>query len=328
MDNSRILVTGAAGFIGATVMRELVSTYPEVVGIDSFSPYYSTVIKKSHLESSGLTQKVHWADVSEFEALREIYQQHKPSTVIHLAAQGGVRASQLDPEPYILSNQLGFLNLLKLNNEFSVQRFIYASSSSVYGDGLIPPFKEAMKLPAPKSLYALSKLSNELMAEHFPNIQNGKRLGLRFFTVYGPWGRPDMAVSRMLVSGLRKTSFNLTASLDLMRDFTFVDDVAFTISDLVKLKNVDLKSHDLYNVAGESPRSMKELIQICRSQGLEININNGRINNLDVALTHGSNSKLNSLGVHIPSISLEEGIGQTLQWMKSNTANEILKLLD
>jgi UDP-glucuronate 4-epimerase len=309
-------------------MRDLIAAQKEVIGVDSFSPYYSPLIKKLHLEYAGIQNFVHQVDISELEHLREIYRTYNPSVVIHLAAQGGVRASQLEPEPYILSNQLGFLNLLTLNNEFGVGKFIYASSSSVYGDGLTPPFQEDMKLPAPKSLYALSKLSNELMAEHFPNVQNAKRLGLRFFTVYGPWGRPDMAVSRMLVSGLREKPFNLTASLNLSRDFTYVDDVSLAIIDLIKLSNEKFQPHQVFNVAGESPRSMFELIEICHTQGLEIQISDGIISGLDVEITHGSSLKLNLLGVRTPSISLEAGIKKTLSWMNLKSMSNVLKLLD
>ena len=328
MGKDRILVTGAAGFIGATLMQDLIATQAQVIGIDNFSPYYSPLIKRMHLAAAKAENFVHTVDISNLELLREVYRNYSPSVVVHLAAQGGVRASQLDPEPYILSNQLGFLNLLTLNNEFGIDKFIYASSSSVYGEGLTPPFEEDMKLPGPKSLYALSKLSNELMAEYFPNVLDGKRLGLRFFTVYGPWGRPDMAVSRMLVSGLRKKPFNLTASRHLSRDFTYVDDVTLAIRDLIELSSQKFQSHQVFNVAGESPRSMFELIEICRSQGLEIQISEAPINKLDVAITHGSSSKLNSMGVHTPHINLETGIKNTLSWLTSQSSAKVLEILD
>ncbi len=328
MGKERILVTGAAGFIGATLIRDLLAAGAPVVGIDNFSPYYSPMIKRAHLAEENAENSVLMFDISDIESLRDVYRKYSPSIVIHLAAQGGVRASQLEPYPYILSNQLGFLNLLTLNNEFGVDKFIYASSSSVYGDGLTPPFNEDMNLPSPKSLYALSKLSNELMADSFPNITNGIRMGLRFFTVYGPWGRPDMAVSRMLVSGLRKKPFNLTASQHLSRDFTYVDDVVSAIHELSILKSTEFRPHQIFNISGASPRSMFELIEICRSHGLDIQINEAPINGLDVAITHGSSSKLGALGVQTPQISLEKGIERTLSWMTSSSSAQVLEILD
>jgi UDP-glucuronate 4-epimerase len=309
-------------------MQDLLTAQAQFVGIDNFSPYYSPLIKRMHLAVGKVENFVQTVDISDIESLRAVYRNYSPTVVVHLAAQGGVRASQLEPEPYIQSNQLGFLNLLTLNNEFGIEKFIYASSSSVYGDGLMPPFKEDMKLPGPKSLYALSKLSNELMAEYFPNVPHGKRLGLRFFTVYGPWGRPDMAVSRILVSGLRKKHFNLTASLHLSRDFTYVDDVSSAIIDLIRLSSQTFQSHQIFNVAGESPRSMFELIEICRSQGLDIQVSPAPINELDVAITHGSSSKLNAIGVQTPHVSLEEGIKKTISWMTSQSIAEVLEILD
>jgi UDP-glucuronate 4-epimerase len=270
--NTRILVTGAAGFIGASLMSKLVSEFPNTIGIDNFSPYYDARLKRHHIKALGLEHRISTIDICDFAALTDLYSQTNPDVVINLAAQGGVRVSQIDPKPYIQTNQMGFLNLLELNNKFGIKKFIYASSSSVYGEGLPVPFKEHMQLPGPKSLYATSKISNELMAEYFPNQPNQARIGLRFFTVYGPWGRPDMAVSRLLASGYKKRPFVLTADLDLIRDFTYVEDVAEAIEDLISTDTSRLNLHTLLNVAGEAPRTMDELIKICETTGVPINI--------------------------------------------------------
>ena len=227
---TRILITGAAGFIGASVMSRLLSKFPNTTGVDNFSEYYDSRLKRHHIKTLALADRISTIDICDLDALTEIYSLTKPNVVIHLAAQGGVRASQIDPRPYIQTNQLGFLNLLELNNKFGVNKFIYASSSSVYGEGLPVPFNEEMQLPGPKSLYAASKVANEIMAMYFPRQSNQTRIGLRFFTVYGPWGRPDMAVSRLLASGYKERPFVLTANLDLIRDFTYVEDVAPAIS--------------------------------------------------------------------------------------------------
>jgi UDP-glucuronate 4-epimerase len=223
---------------------------------------------------------------------------------------------------------MGFYNLLLLNSEFKVLDFIYASSSSVYGEGLPAPFYENMTIPGPKSLYAASKVANELMAEHFPSHSSHHRIGLRFFTVYGPWGRPDMAVSRLLVSGYKKRSFVLTANLNLIRDFTYVEDVVDVVEDLA---NSDLKSfdhHTLLNVAGDAPRSMDELIGICSKLDISIRVEIGKVNSLDVTTTHGSSAKLHTLGIRIPKTSLEIGIARTADWMAETSNQPLINYLD
>lgn len=324
----RILVTGAGGFIGGSVLSRLVSRYPNTLAIDNFSEYYDSRLKRHHIQTLGLKERVTDLDVCDFPSLKELYSEVRPDVVVHLAAQGGVRASQIDPKPYIQTNQMGFLNLLELNNTFEVKKFIYASSSSVYGEGLPVPFREDMQLPGPKSLYAASKVSNEIMAKHFPQSAGHSRIGLRFFTVYGPWGRPDMAVSRLLVSGYKERPFVLTANLDLVRDFTYVEDVSDVIEDLIGLNVNDGSTHTILNVAGEAPRTMGNLIEICEGTGIPINISNGELNSLDVSLTHGSSEKLASLGLRTPKTSLEVGIGKTAEWMSYASKSGLIEFLD
>lgn len=324
----RILVTGAAGFIGASVTSRLLKSGFEVQGVDNFSKYYDPIIKRHHTTNLGIESKIVEVDICDLHDLRMVYKTFKPQLVIHLAAQGGVRASQMDPAPYIQTNQMGFYNLLLLNKEFKVLNFVYASSSSVYGDGLLAPFHEDMSIPGPKSLYAASKVANELMAEHFPGDSNHRRVGLRFFTVYGPWGRPDMAVSRLLASGLKEKPFILTANLDLVRDFTYVEDVVDVVEDLTNSDLQTFERHTLLNVAGEAPRSMEELIGICSNLDVPIKIEYGEINTLDVATTHGSSAKLIRLGIRIPRTSLELGISKTAAWMGQSTIYPLIEYLD
>ncbi len=324
----RILITGAAGFIGGSVTSRLSSSGFIVLGIDSFSTYYNPKIKQHHISTLGIESKVEKLDICDLDSLRELYDRFQPQIVIHLAAQGGVRASQTDPAPYIQTNQMGFHNLLLLNSEFNVLDFIYASSSSVYGEGLPAPFYEDMTIPGPKSLYAASKVANELMAEHFPYHSRHHRIGLRFFTVYGPWGRPDMAVSRLLASGYKKRHFVLTANLDLVRDFTYVEDVVDVVEDLVRSDLKSFDHHTLLNVAGDSPRSMDELIRICSNLNIPVRIEIGEVNSLDVATTHGSSSKLHTLGIRIPKTSLEVGIRKTADWMAEKSNQPLIKYLD
>ncbi len=326
--SQRILVTGAAGFIGGSVISRLVSQFPNTLGIDNFSEYYDSRLKHHHIQALGLEERITNIDICDFPSLKEFYSEARPDVVVHLAAQGGVRASQIDPKPYIQTNQMGFLNLLELNNLFNVEKFIYASSSSVYGEGLPTPFREDMQLPGPKSLYAASKVSNEIMARYFPQGTSHSRIGLRFFTVYGPWGRPDMAVSRLLASGYKKRPFVLTANLDLVRDFTYVEDVSDVIEDLVNTHLNSMDLHYILNVAGEAPRTMGNLIQICEASGIPINILKGEVNFLDVSLTHGSSQKLTSLGIRTPKTSLEVGIGRTAEWMSRASTSGLIEFLD
>jgi UDP-glucuronate 4-epimerase len=324
----RVLVTGAAGFIGGSVTSRLKLIYPHTQGIDNFSNYYDTRLKYHHIQTLNIKDCISNVDICDPDALESYYSIFRPDVVIHLAAQGGVRASQIEPMPYIQTNQLGFLNLLELNSKYHVKSFIYASSSSVYGEGLPAPFREDMPLPGPKSLYATSKVSNELMAQYFPIKEGQIRIGLRFFTVYGPWGRPDMAVSRLLASGFKKRPFVLTANKDLVRDFTYVEDVTDVIEDMLAREGNYPESHTLLNVAGESPRSMGELISICKSIGVPLNVVDGEINTLDVSKTHGSSEKLQQLGFRAPQTSLEIGIQRTSSWLAEYSAVGLAEFLD
>ncbi len=325
--NKRVLVTGAAGFIGASIASRLIKKGLDVRGLDNFSDYYHPGLKHHHTKKLGLENFISDLDICNYEDLLRLYASFAPDVVVHLAAQGGVRASESNPLPYIQTNQFGFYNLLRLNEEFGVKEFIYASSSSVYGEGLPTPFLESMSLPGPKSLYAASKVANELMAENFLLNADHRRIGLRFFTVYGPWGRPDMAISRLLSSALINREFVLTANMDLVRDFTYVEDVADVVEDLIDLDKQDFSQHTIFNVSGESPRTMGELIQICTNLCFGLRVVQGDRNKSDVSVTHGSNEKLKNFGVRVPRTSLEKGIEATSLWIADAENADILGYL-
>jgi UDP-glucuronate 4-epimerase len=311
----RILITGSAGFIGANLLWTLKNSGFEVLGVDNYSPYYSPSMKFARGLDLGLSEITKKIDIENYRDLQEIFETFKPTVVINLAAQGGVRASRIDPLPYIGSNQLGFLNLLNLSKELKVHKFIYASSSSVYGDSNQIPFREDLKLSAPKSLYALSKLSNEIVAENF-NSPEMKRIGLRFFTVYGPWGRPDMAMFRILASIRLKKDFKLTASPAVTRDFTYVDDVCSIILRLIQ--GATIKSqHEIFNVAGGKPYSLRQLFDLLQEKGMRLKITQADHDKLDVRLTHGAVDKLASFNLPIPSSSLNDGLNRTIEWVNT-----------
>jgi UDP-glucuronate 4-epimerase len=308
----KILVTGAAGFIGGHVSKLLTEFDHEVIGFDNFSEYYSPRMKKAHLSENAFLP-IEQIDVSNRELVFQRFKEISPDCVIHLAAQGGVRASTTDPMPYITANQIGFLNVLQACETAGVRKFIYASSSSVYGEGLEAPFKEFSILPAPKSLYALSKLSNENIAKNLP-YAGVERIGLRFFTVYGPWGRPDMAVFRLLASALLGREFILTANLNVKRDFTFVADVASTIHSIIQ--SAHSFENEIFNVAGSNPYSLTQLFQLLDSHGISPNIVNSKADLMDVNLTHGSIEKLTQFGLSVPQTTLEVGIQKTWEWIQ------------
>ncbi len=309
----RVLLAGSAGFIGSHIMENLLGLGIQVWGVDNYSPYYAPSMKIAREEKMGHREKTIKADISNLDELRKVFELVKPNVVINLAAQGGVRASRTNPRPYLETNQIGFLNLLEFSRDFGVFKFIYASSSSVYGDSTAAPFLESVNLPAPKSLYALSKLSNEVIAQNFysPGMQ---KLGLRFFTVYGPWGRPDMAMFRILASSVLKRKFVLTASRSVERDFTYVGDLCQVVVNLIST-NALQNEHEILNVAGGKPYSLDQLFKILIDFNSLPEIVNAEHDNLDVQLTHGSISKLREFGLPVPSTTLAHGVEQTLEWV-------------
>jgi len=317
----RILVTGAAGFIGGNLMQVLKNNNLEAIGIDSFSNYYSVEMKQKRLHSLGLSDIVKPLDTTDTSEIKRLFADFKPNVVVHLAAQGGVRASRKNPDPYISSNQIGFLNILRAAEASGVEKVIYASSSSVYGDGAVAPFKESAELPAPKSLYALSKVSNEIVANHFPG--NGiARVGLRFFTVYGPWGRPDMAMFRLLASCKLQKNFHLTAKLGTLRDFTFVEDASRVILEIIQ----NPQSHQeniILNVAGGNPYSLNDLVTVLNELNYFPSLENHAPDELDVEKTHGSTEKLSKLGFTVPKTSLIDGVKKTISWLESQPDSDI-----
>lgn len=313
-NNPRIIVTGSAGFIGSNLMSALVSSKIDVLGIDSFSPYYSVEMKNMRQLELGMTEHTSKIDLNNKSDLLDVFESFKPNIVINLAAQGGVRASRKNPRPYLESNQLGFLNLLEASSEHGVNKFIFASSSSVYGNHQKPPFKENHDLSSPKSLYGLSKISNELIAKNFVNSEMSIT-GLRFFTVYGPWGRPDMAIFRLIASSILNQPFELSASLDVMRDFTYVDDVSKVILSLI-LRDESLQKFEIFNVAGGRPYTLNNLLQILKDRGYVFNLNEVGRDEADLNVTHGSTEKLAHYRLPIPDTTLEIGIEKTISWFE------------
>jgi UDP-glucuronate 4-epimerase len=320
----KIIITGIAGFIGGNTANYLHNLGHEVIGIDNFSNYYSPKMKRMHV-SAELNLEIIEGDVVDRKFVFQQFKSIQPDYVIHLAAQGGVRASRKDPFPYLSANQIGFLNVLQASETHHAIKFIYASSSSVYGEGLPRPFRENSILPAPKSLYALSKLSNENIASNLPYLGT-QRIGLRFFTVYGPWGRPDMAVFRLLASKILGESFKLTANLNVIRDFTYVSDVTETINSIIN-SNLDFKK-EIFNVAGSHPNTIAELLELLDKLNAKPDIEILERDSMDVEVTHGSIEKLTKFGITTPSTPLKIGVEHTWNWIQKFSANDLREWFD
>jgi UDP-glucuronate 4-epimerase len=307
----RILVTGAAGSIGAASLDFLRSDH-EVLGIDNYSDYYSSTYKTARVDHYNLKSLIKTLDIYDYEKSKQVFNEFKPEIVIHLAARPGVRANYRNMNEYIESNISGFNNLAKLSREFKVSKFIYASSSSIYTENNKTPFMEDDILYYPKSFYAMTKQSNEMMATYFAS-ESTKFLGMRFFTVYGPWGRPDMAVLQFLGKSLNGIKPKFTSELTIQRDFTFIDDVTRIIGESINIELPD--NYTSINIGGSSPRSMLDLIKIIRSLGLDLEFDNYPPSNEDIKFTNASISKLKAMGFTVPTTTLEEGVRKTYDWL-------------
>lgn len=322
----RILLTGAAGSIGAPTLNSLNSSH-ELLGIDNYSSNYSKTYKNERVKYYNLSSLIRIVDICEFESLKKVFNEFKPEVVIHLAARPGVRTNFNNLNEYIDSNIFGFNNLAKLSKEFEVSKFIFASSSSVYTSKNKTPFTENDVLYYPKSFYALTKQSNEMIATYFAS-ESTKFLGMRFFTVYGPWGRPDMAVLQFLGKSIKGIKPKFTSELTIQRDFTFIDDVTRIIGESI---NIDFpNNYEVINVGGSSPRSMSDLIKILENLGLNLEFDTHPASNEDIKFTHASVNKLKNMGFTLPDTTLEVGVRKTYEWLIEQSSpialNAILEL--
>ena len=258
---SPVLVTGAAGFIGAYVCRALVARGDTVVGADNFNDYYAPKLKHDRVAALCPDVEIATLDVADKAAWDALVARVKPRAIVHLAAQAGVRYSLEQPYAYLHANLTGFLNVLEGCRRHPVEHLVYASSSSVYGGSATTPFDEAQRVDSPLSLYAATKASNELMAHAYAHLYGIRATGLRFFTVYGPWGRPDMApvlFSRAILAGRPIDVFNEGR---MRRDFTHIDDiVAGVVAALDRVPSGNRPPLALYNLGNSQPVELGEFI--------------------------------------------------------------------
>ncbi|MEZ0472582.1 NAD-dependent epimerase/dehydratase family protein [Luteimonas salinilitoris] len=256
------LVTGAAGFIGAYVLRALAARGEAVVGLDSYNDYYDPQLKRDRVAALCADADIRRLDLCDRDGLAALFDEIAPARVIHLAAQAGVRYSLQNPHAYVDSNLVGFVNLLELCRHRGVEHLVYASSSSVYGDSAAPPFSEDQRVDQPRSLYAATKVANELMAHTYAQLYGLRATGLRFFTVYGPWGRPDMApliFSRAVLAGRAIEVFNHGR---MRRDFTHIDDIVAGVLGGFDHPPEETPPHRVFNLGNHTPVELEDFIAV------------------------------------------------------------------
>ncbi len=323
-----VLVTGAAGFIGSKLAQSLSFSGERVVGVDNFNDFYSVDLKRIRIQKllnpSGV--EVREFDITDSIAVKNLLQEIQPTTIYHLAAQAGVRLPLGQIRKYVDSNLLGFSNILTSAIEQEIPNLLYASSSSVYGNSRNFPYKESDLTIRPVSFYGATKLSNELIVPTVVRGSSTRARGLRLFTVYGSWGRPDMAYFRLINSALNDANFDLFGDGKVTRDFTYIDDVVFTIEKLaLELSSRAPTFSDVVNVGGGNPASMCEMIDaISTYVGVALKINKLDMHHNDVNNTNADPSYLQSLIGVSPKTQLDEGLAHVIEWGRMEKVRENL----
>ena len=331
----RILVTGAAGFIGAFVCKALLEKGHQVVGIDNLNNYYDVNLKYGRLDFLGIKKEqcidhtpvnselypaFQFAkiDVTDKQQLESLFNKEKFEVVCNLAAQAGVRYSIENPDTYIQSNIVGFANLLECCRHFSVKHLIYASSSSVYGMNAKIPFSETDKVDAPVSLYAATKKSNELMAHTYTHLYKFASTGLRFFTVYGPWGRPDMSPILFANAIAQNEPIKVFNNGDMERDFTYIDDIVAGVVTIIEKPIADFRPiYKIYNIGNNNSVKLMDFIAtIEKYMGKEAKKDMYPMQMGDVQRTWADVNELIKDYSYKPSTNIEKGIKEFVSWYK------------
>ena len=332
-DLENVLITGAAGFIGAALTEKFLISGINVVGVDNLSSYYDLDLKKVRLRNiqqiskkNGISFSFYQFDLNDKFKLKEIFEIHNISIVVHLAAQAGVRYSIENPNIYFQTNLIGFGNILEVVRRNNISNFIFASSSSVYGANKKIPFEETDKVDHPVSLYAATKKSNEIMAFSYSHLYRIPTTGLRFFTVYGPWGRPDMAPMLFTKSILENTKIKIFNNGSMRRDFTYIDDIiegiykcCFKIPDT---KNNDLNTaasapYRIFNIGNGKPIELMDFINILeRNLGIVAKKEFTDMQKGDVVETFADTSALKKWIDYSPKTNIEDGIEKFVRWYR------------
>ena len=312
------LITGSAGFIGFHTARKLLEQKHVVIGIDNLNKYYNPKLKDSRNDilKKYKNYKFYKININNKNQLNKVFFKEKIDIVIHLAAQAGVRYSIENPETYIKTNLVGFFNILRNCSQHRIKKFIFASSSSIYGSNKSRQYKENLKTDNPLQLYAATKKSNELMAYSYSCLFNLKCIGLRFFTVYGPWGRPDMSLFRFVESILKNKFIEIYNKGNHYRDFTYIDDC---ISGILKITNIKMKRNfEVFNIASGKPIKLLKFIEIIEKKlGINAKKKYLGLQKGDSIGTFASIKKISTLTKYKPMVSIEEGISIFVNWYKS-----------
>lgn len=329
----RVLVTGTAGFIGFHLANRLRTEGHQVTGFDNMSPYYDIALKRTRLEQLRLAQiPVVEADLCDKDALQDAWRKANPQVVVHLAAQAGVRYSLDNPQAYVDSNLVGFANMLELVREAKPEHFLYASTSSVYGANTTLPWSESHPVEHPVSFYAATKKSNEMMAHSYSDLFKLPMTGMRFFTVYGEWGRPDMAFFKFADAMLKGEAIEVYNHGKMTRDFTHVSDVVEAVVGLMSatpepaataggepavLGTSPVAPHRLVNIASGTRVELMDYIQCLEnSLGIKAQVNFTGMAPGDVRDTWGDVSRLSELTGYSPKVSVDDGIERFARWYR------------
>jgi len=331
--NKKIFITGVAGFIGFHLAKKIKEIGFTDIGIDNLNDYYDINLKYARLKELGISTNDNVKfisnqnrfiffkiDLSEKNKIVEIFNNNDFISIIHLAAQAGVRYSIDFPDKYIESNINGFFNILEVAKQFKIKNLLYASSSSVYGNNSKMPFTETEDTSLPESLYAATKKSNELMACSYSKLYKFNTIGLRFFTVYGPWGRPDMSPFLFTEAILLNKKINLFNYGIMERDFTYIDDI---IEGIISINNYYLNtyvenSYEIYNIGnGNSVKLLDFINEIEINLNLKADFNYLPMQKGDVYKTYASTSKLRLITNYKPKINIQKGVMKFIIWYKN-----------
>ncbi|HKL42449.1 MAG TPA: SDR family NAD(P)-dependent oxidoreductase [Clostridia bacterium] len=322
-----ILITGAAGFIGSNLAKALISDN-KIIGFDNVNDYYDVNLKKYRLSQLNSHPNFTFikGDLADKQAVDSIFEQYKPDIVVNLAAQAGVRYSIDNPQAYIDSNLTGFFNILEACRNHPVEHLVYASSSSVYGSNKKVPYSTEDKVDNPVSLYAATKKSNELMAHAYSKLYDIPATGLRFFTVYGPAGRPDMAYFKFTNKLVKGEMIQIYNYGDMYRDFTYIDDIVTGVINVMNKApepNKDGVKYKVYNIGNNSPESLMDFVNILEQKLIKYGIIDHEAEKEllpmqpgDVYQTYADVSELEKDFGFKPSTSLEEGLDKFAEWYK------------
>jgi UDP-glucuronate 4-epimerase len=328
-----ILVTGAAGFIGFHLSKLLLEQSDQVVGLDNMNDYYDVRLKEGRLDSLKTFENFtfYQADLKDKDAVSDVFERHGFDYVVHLAAQAGVRYSITNPYAYIDSNIIGFMNVLEACRHHEVRHLIYASSSSVYGGNKIAPFSEKHNVDHPVSLYAATKKSNELMAHTYSHLFHIPTTGLRFFTVYGPWGRPDMAYFSFTDDIVHNRPIKLFNHGNMERDFTYVGDIVEGIKRLIPLAPTanagwaeeegdagsSFAPYRIFNIGNSQPVRLERFVSVLETKlGLKAEKIYTDMQPGDVLRTSADVTALEQAIGFRPNTSIEDGLGRFVEWYK------------